>query len=303
MSAQADIPVVSGTGDPMNRKVLGRDASRERAMFLSLSLPALLLVGICAMLPILWIVRQSLTTFDGTFTLAHYQGVLGSALTWNALQTTVVLAGGTLAICIALGLPLALTLASAPPKIANRLLIFIMLPLWTSILVRTYGWLVLLRRDGLINEGLMGLGLTDAPLNLVYNFTGTMIGMVHYMLPLFVLPVYGAMRDICPNTVRAAASMGASLPRTVLTIILPLARGGIASGSIIVFIYTLGFFITPAILGGGRVSPIAIRIDRALSVFQDWGQASALGILLLILIALSAVMIFGMRSLLARKEA
>ncbi|RWE64344.1 ABC transporter permease [Mesorhizobium sp.] len=279
---------------------LAADARRERRFFLSLSLPALFIVGLAAILPILWIIRQSFLTTGGEYTVGNYAKVLSSGLTWSALVTTLELSLGTLAICILLGTPLALALASARPRVANLLMAFVMLPLWTAILVRTYGWLVLLRRDGLINAALTGSGLTAEPLPLVYNFTGTLIGMVHYMLPLFLLPVYAAMRDIDANLIRAAASMGATLGQVIRTVIMPLSAGGIFSGSIIVLIYTIGFFITPAVLGGGKVNPLSTRIERTLSTFQDWGSASVLGILLLVLMTLIGVMLLAARRLLAQ---
>ncbi|MER8708561.1 MULTISPECIES: ABC transporter permease [unclassified Mesorhizobium] len=279
---------------------LAADARRERRFFLSLSLPALFIVGLAAILPILWIIRQSFLTTAGEYTVGNYQKVLSSGLTWSALVTTLELSLGTLAGCILLGTPLALALASVRPRLANVLMAFVMLPLWTSILVRTYGWLVLLRRDGLINAALTGSGLTAEPLPLVYNFTGTLIGMVHYMLPLFLLPVYAAMRDIDPNLIRAAASMGATLRQVIRTVIMPLSAGGIFSGSIIVLIYAIGFFITPAVLGGGKVNPLSTRIERTLSTFQDWGSASVLGILLLVLMALIGVMLLAARRLVAQ---
>ncbi|AZO74373.1 MAG: ABC transporter permease subunit [Mesorhizobium sp.] len=281
---------------------LAADGRRERRFFLSLSLPALFIVGLAAILPLLWIVRQSFLTTAGQYSVGNYEKVLSSGLTWSALATTLELSLGTLVVCIILGIPLALALASARPRVANVLMAFVMLPLWTSILVRTYGWLVLLRRDGLINAALTGSGLTAEPLPLVYNFTGTLIGMVHYMLPLFLLPVYAAMRDIDTNLIRAAASMGATLGQVIRTVILPLSAGGILSGSIIVFIYTIGFFITPAVLGGGKVNPLSIRIERTLSTFQDWGSASVLGILLLVLMALIAVMFLTARRLMAHNK-
>ncbi|ESY46216.1 ABC transporter permease [Mesorhizobium sp. RSR380A] len=281
---------------------LAADARRERRFFLSLSVPALLIVGLAAILPIVWIIRQSFLTTAGEYTVGNYEKVLSTGLTWSALVTTLELSVGTLAICILLGTPLALALASTRPRVANLLMAFVMLPLWTSILVRTYGWLVLLRRDGLINAALTGSGLTAEPLPLVYNLTGTLIGMVHYMLPLFLLPVYAAMRDIDANLVRASASMGATLGQTIRTVILPLSAGGIFSGSIIVFIYTIGFFITPAVLGGGKVNPLSTRIERTLSTFQDWGSASVLGILLLVLMALVGVMFLAARRLIAGRS-
>jgi ABC-type spermidine/putrescine transport system permease subunit I len=274
---------------------LSRDAARERRFFLSLSLPALAIVGVAAILPILWIVRQSFLNLGGDPTLANWTKILNSGLTWSALETTFVLSGLTLVICVAVGTPVALALASTTPRRANLLMVFLLLPLWTSILVRTYGWLVLLRREGLVNGALQGFGLTSEPLPLVYNTTGVVIGMVHYMLPLYILPVYAAMRDIDGNVVRAAASMGATLGQAIRTVILPLARGGILSGSIIVFVYTLGFFITPAVLGGGKVNPIAIRIERTIGGFQDWGGASVLGVLLLVVVALIGTLVLGLR--------
>lgn len=279
------------TGEP----ALAADAARERRFFLTLSLPALAIVGLSAVLPILWIIRQSFLNLGGDQTLANWTKILNSGLTWSALQTTFTLSGLTLVICLAIGTPLALAMASTTPRRANLLMIFLLLPLWTSILVRTYGWLVLLQREGLVNGALQGMGLTAEPLPLVYNTTGVVIGMVHYMLPLYVLPVYAAMRDIDGNVIRAAASMGATLGQAIRTVILPLARGGIASGAIIVFVYTLGFFITPAVLGGGKVNPIAIRIERTIGGFQDWGGASVLGVLLLAVVAVIGAMLLGLR--------
>ncbi|HEX9857657.1 MAG TPA: ABC transporter permease [Paracoccaceae bacterium] len=282
---------------------LAADEALERRFFLSLSLPALALVGLAAVLPILWILRQSFLSLGGDPTWANWAKILSSGLTWSAMQTTFLLSGATLVICVLVGTPLALALASARPRTANLLLIFLLLPLWTSILVRTYGWLVLLRRDGLANGALQAMGLTAEPLPLVYNTTGVVIGMVHYMLPLYILPVYAAMRDIDGNVIRAAASMGASLDHAIRTVILPLAASSIASGAIIVFVYTLGFFITPAVLGGGKVNPIAIRIERTISTFQDWGGASVLGVLLLVTVALIGAMVLGLRQVAGARHA
>lgn len=286
-----------------NAAALQYDAAAERRFFLLLALPSLVIVGIGAMLPVLWIVTQSFTSVQGAFTLANHERLLASSLTWDSVLVTLELSCGTLFACLMLGIPLAFLLATTSPKRTSRLMVLIMLPLWTSILVRTYGWLVLLRRDGLINDLLVSTGLVAEPVPLVYNFAGTLIGMAHYMLPIFILPTYAAMRDIDGNLIRAAASMGASLWRCFWTVVLPVAAGGIVSGSIVVFIYTLGFFITPAILGGGRVNPIAIRIDRTLSTLQDWNGAAALGIELLILVAMLGTLMLGAARLLNPKRA
>ena len=155
--------------------------------------------------------------------------------------------------------------------------------LWTSILVRTYAWLVLLQRRGLVNQALEQSGLIAEPLRLVHNEIGTIIGMSHIMLPFLILPLYAAMRSIDRTYVRAAASLGASPVRAFWLVFVPLCLPGAASGTFLVFVICLGFYITPAILGGGRVVMVAQQIEKSLSLYAHFGAASALGIVLLVL--------------------
>jgi len=149
--------------------------------------------------------------------------------------------------------------------------------------VRTYAWLVLLQRTGLINTWGMSLGLWTEPLPLVHNMTGTLIGTVHVMLPFMVLPLYAAMKAISPDYLRAAANLGASPTRAFWQIFVPLSLPGVVAGVVVVFVLSLGFYVTPALLGGGRVMMWAMQIERSIAVYSDWGAASALGVVLLVL--------------------
>jgi ABC-type spermidine/putrescine transport system permease subunit I len=162
-------------------------------------------------------------------------------------------------------------------------MIGVLMPFWTSILVRTYAWLVLLQRQGLINAWGTKLGLWQEPLTLVHNLTGTLIGMVHIMLPFLILPVYGSMRTIDRDYLKAAANLGASPTRAFWLVFLPLSLPGLFAGALIVFILCLGFYVTPALLGGGKVIMVANQVANDIEIFFNWGAASALGVVLLVL--------------------
>jgi len=163
----------------------------------------------------------------------------------------------------------------------SLLSLIVLFPVWTSLLVRCYAWLVLLQRRGLINTWLTDAGLIDLPLRLVHNFTGTVIGMVHIMLPFMVLPLYATMRAIDRDYTRAAANLGATPSQAFWHVYVPLSLPGLAAGIIIVFILCLGFYVTPALLGGGRVMMWSMQIERNVTYHSDWGAASALGVVLL----------------------
>jgi putative spermidine/putrescine transport system permease protein/spermidine/putrescine transport system permease protein len=189
----------------------------------------------------------------------------------------------TTAICIAAGYPLAYVLSQLPRRAANLCMIAVLLPFWTSLLVRTYAWLVLLQRRGLINDWGIRMGWWDEPLALVHNLTGTLIGMVHIMLPFLVLPLLNAMRAIDVDLLKAASNLGASPARAFRGVFLPLSLPGLAAGTLIVFILCLGFYVTPAVLGGGKVIMVSNHIANDIELFFNWGAASALGVVLLVL--------------------
>src|SRR5580704_14355256 len=158
---------------------------------------------------------------------------------------------------------------------------FFLLPLWTSVLVRTYAWMVLLGRNGIFNRWLLDAGIISDPLPLLHNFTGVLIGMVHVLLPYMVLPIYGAVRRLDPAIVAAAQGLGASNWRIFWRIHVPLTLNGIFAGCVLVFVLSLGFFITPALLGGGRVMMIAVLIEQQVRETLNWPFAAALSFVLL----------------------
>jgi len=183
-------------------------------------------------------------------------------------------------LAVLLGYPLSYMIARLPPRAASMCLTLVLIPFWTALLVRTYAWLVLLQRHGVVNSLLVNWGVIDEPLALVHNFTGTAIGMLHIMIPFMVLPLYANMRAIDRDYVRAAASLGASPTVAFWRVYLPLSMPGLAAGTVIVFVICLGFYITPQFLGGGRVTTISMKIQQNVATYFDWGAASSLGVVL-----------------------
>jgi len=186
-------------------------------------------------------------------------------------------------LCILIGYPFSYFLSQLPSRLASLCLITVLLPFWTSLLVRTYAWLVLLQRKGLVNDWAIQLGLWEEPIKLVHNMTGTLIGMVHIMLPFLVLPLYNSMKAIDRSYLNAASNLGASPVRIFWTVFFPLSTPGLFAGALIVFVLCLGFFVTPAVLGGGKVIMVSMKIASNIELFVNWGAASALGVILLLL--------------------
>ena len=274
---------MSPTADPLHAAGLRADERRERWTLLGLSLPALLLVTVTMVLPVAWLFGLSFLADDGSWTLEHYRRLVEQPSYARTFATTFKVSLLTTLICVALGYPLAYALAQMPQRAANLCMIAVLLPFWTSLLVRTYAWLVLLQRKGLINGWGARLGWWDEPLALVHNLTGTLIGMVHIMLPFLVLPVLAAMRAIDADFLKAASSLGATPARAFRSVFLPLSLPGLAAGTLIVFILCLGFYVTPAVLGGGKVNMVSNQIANDIELFFNWGAASALGVVLLVL--------------------
>ena len=215
-----------------NAAGLRRDARTERLTLFSLGLPALVLVAATMIIPVAWLFWLSFLGDDGGFSLAYYQRLIEQPSYGRIFRTTFEISALTTAISVALGYPLAYVLSQLPPRVANLCMIGVLMPFWTSVLVRTYAWLVLLQRHGVINSWGIKLGLWDEPLTLVYNFGGTLIGMVHIMLPFLILPVYGSMRAIDRDYLRAAANLGASPTRTFWQVFLPLSLPGLFAGAL-----------------------------------------------------------------------
>ncbi len=184
-------------------------------------------------------------------------------------------------ICLLLGYPVAYVLNVLPARTANLLLICVMLPFWTSLLVRTTAWVILLQGNGPINGLLQWAGAIEAPIQLVFNRFGALVAMVHVLLPYMILPIYSVMKGISPTYMRAAQSLGAT-PRTAFRrVYLPQTLPGIASGTVLVFILALGYYITPALVGGPGEQMISYFITYYLNEVINWGMAAALGVVLL----------------------
>ena len=183
--------------------------------------------------------------------------------------------------CLLLGYPLAYRLATLPEGTANLLMILVLLPFWTSLLVRTASWIVLLQREGPINQFLEWVGLISEPLALVFNRSGVYIAMTHVLLPFMVLPLYSVMRGIPPSLVRAALSLGAKPTTAFLKVYLPLSMPGVAAGCLLVFILAIGYYITPALVGGQADQMISYFVAFFTLQTVNWGMAAALGSVLL----------------------
>ena len=195
---------------------------------------------------------------------------------------TFILSGVITLACLALAFPVAHLLATLPMAQSNLLMILVLLPFWTSLLVRTTSWIVLLQGQGVVNETLLALGIIsdDGRLNMMYNQTGTIIVMTHVLLPFMILPLYSVMRTIPPSYARAARSLGATSWTTFRRIYLPLTLPGIGAGALLVFILAVGYYITPALVGGADGQLISNFIDFHMDK-SNWSMAAALSAMLL----------------------
>jgi len=186
------------------------------------------------------------------------------------------------AICLVLAYPLAYLLANLPARQSNLLMILVLLPFWTSVLVRVAAWIVLLQSGGLINSGLMSLGIIDKPLELVFNRTGVYIAMVHILLPFMILPIYSVMKSISPTYMRAAISLGCHPFASFWRVYFPQTYAGVGAGCLLVFIISIGYYITPALLGSPNDQMVSYFVAFYTNTTINWGMATALGGLLLL---------------------
>ena len=221
----------------------------DSAMALLGATPALLFLLVLYLLPMALLLAMSV---EGG-SLAHYEKALTDGLYVRVLLDTLLIAAYVSVACLVLGYPVAyfLSIASSPwPAIGFA---FVLLPFWTSVLVRTYGWMVLLGRNGIVNRALLDAGLIDTPLPLLNNMAGVLIGMTHVLLPYMVFPLYAVMKRMDRGILLAAEGMGASGWQVFRRIYLPLTLPGVLAGVTLVYVLSIGFFITPALLGGGKV--------------------------------------------------
>jgi ABC-type spermidine/putrescine transport system permease subunit I len=222
-----------------------------------------------------------LSNYSRFFAEEAYVRVLTNTF-WIALVSTVT--------CVVVGYPFAYLMTIVPGRIAGLLLIAVLLPFWSSLLVRTFAWQVILRDTGIINRFLIDLGLISEPLTLIRTTAGVIVGMSHILLPFMVLPIYAVMRRIDPEYGRAAANLGAPPASAFLRVFVPLSLPGVVAGCLLVFVLALGFYITPALLGGLHDQMISQLIVQQVQQRLDWGFGTAMSVLLM---AITLVILFA----------
>jgi putative spermidine/putrescine transport system permease protein len=257
---------------------------REQRLMLALALPALLVILLLVVLPVGWLAWQSV--YHNGFTLENYRRIWSEDIYWRSFALTFEISLLVTLLALLLGYPIAYAASVAPKRWGIIILALVVLPFWTSVLVRAYAWLALLQRTGVINQLLRQLGVIDEPLALVHNSFGTIVATLHILLPFMVLPLYATMQQIPRDLMQAGASLGAGPMLTFRRIFLPLSLPGVLAGSTLVFVLTLGFYITPELLGGGRTIMISMLVSRNVELYDQWGAASAVGVVLLAAVGL-----------------
>ncbi|MBV15647.1 MAG: ABC transporter permease [Euryarchaeota archaeon] len=243
--------------------------------------------------PVVW---RTIRNYSGNYTTGYFANAVDYQLTEDGFEKRpeaesiyVMLFMRTIKMsliitftCFALGYPVAWLLANSSDRYANLMLILVLLPFWTSLLVRTSAWKVLLQNKGIINESLLSIGVINEPLPLMYNQFATIVAMTHILLPFMILPLYSVMKTIPPVHVRAAKSLGANGFTAFRRVYFPESTPGIGAGAILVFILAVGYYITPEIVGGRTGIFISNRIAYNISSSLNWGLAAALGTILLV---------------------
>jgi putative spermidine/putrescine transport system permease protein len=254
------------------------DRSRTVRRLLPL-VPALVFLAVFFLYPLVRMIALSFDAPEGP--LAYYTSIVASPVYMTVLALTFKTALGVTLLCVLFGVPTAYLLANLEGTWRNVLLMAVALPFLTSILIRTYAWMAILGRNGVVNQLLQAVGLTSAPMRLMHNELGVYVGMVHVLLPFMILPVYSVMSGIDRRLLHAAQSLGASPRKALVSVFLPLALPGIASGALLVFLIAIGFYITPALLGGPKQVMISNLIEVQVMELLNWGFGSALAFVLL----------------------
>ncbi len=268
-----------------------RPASSDGVRFGSAALvaPAALFLLITFVYPVGLLLLRSLSF--PVWGIQNYAAIVHESLYLRVLANTVVISGVVTLLTLALGYPYAYLMATGSPSVQRLMAFVVLVPFWTSILVRTYAWLVLLQRRGLVNRALEWSGLIAEPLDLVHNRIGVYIGMTQILLPFMVFPLFAVMSRIDRGYLQAAANLGAPPARAFIRVFLPLSLPGVIAGVLLVFILALGYYITPALLGGPGDIMIAQLIQQQIGEFGEWGIGAALAAILLVgTVLLSAVL-------------
>ncbi len=230
--------------------------------------------------PLLYLLGMGFWSRSG-FTLAHYRDLVAAPVYLRVLENTFRIAVIATIANVLIGYPLAYWMRGLSPRHRMAAMMLVVMPFWVSILVRTYAWIVVLGNAGILNRTLLWLGLTREPVSFLYNELGVTIGMANVLLPFLVLPLYAAMVRIDDRLLQAAASLGAPARTIFWRVFFPLTLPALGAGTLLVFILCLGFYVTPAILGGGKVPMIANLLDILINQMPRWETAAAVSTLLL----------------------
>lgn len=243
---------------------------------LLLVLPLLSLLAIGFLYPVLHLVQLSFADAG-----EPYLRMTHNPLYMEVLVDTVLISAAVAILCLVLGYPIAMAMSRLRRKAALIVTACVFVPLWTSVLVRSYAWVVLFQRNGPINDLLQGMGLTDGPIRIIYTQGAVILAMTHVLLPFAILPIQATLRSLPADLTRAAANLGASPVRSFFLITLPLSLPGVFAGMILCFVLALGFYITPALVGGPNSMMMATLIGQQTLVAVDWPFAAALSTVLL----------------------
>lgn len=260
-----------------------------RRVYWWLIAPAVVLMLVFYVYPLLQVLWISFT--DPAPGLGNYRELFARPLLHRIWMTTLRMCALTTAITVVAGYAVAYAMAQVGERQRTWMMFCVLLTFWLSVLIRAFAWVMLLRTEGIVNTGLRELGLISQPLALVRNEFGVVVGMVHFMLPLAVLPIYSNMTGIDARLVSAARGLGASPLGAFLNVYLPLSKPGLIAATILVFVFSLGFFITPALLGGGKVVMISEYIQVSFEETLRWGQATMLASTLLFSVLLSLALV------------
>ena len=258
--------------------------SPDIKIFTIFLLPSLAFVGVIFIYPVLRVLLISVTDPQPGF--ANYALLVDNPALRRVFITTIRIAALTTLVSVLLGYLLAWRMHVARAAELRIIVFCLMFPLWTSVLVRAYAWVALLQNNGIVNSALLALGVVDRPLPMSRNELGVLIGMVHVMVPYATLPIYAAMKGIDPRLMQAARSLGATSWPAFWRVFLPLTLPGVGAGMILVFITSIGFYVTPIILGGGKVVMIAEYISVQITETLRWGLGSMLATVLLAIVLL-----------------
>ena len=267
--------------------LVGRSVLDARASLWML--PAIGILAVAYFYPLLHVLSVSVT--EPHLGLGNYSGLLADAGAQRIIWTTIRISLLATAIALVLGYIVAYAMVMGSARRRALMFVCVMIPFWISILVRAFAWILLLRAEGLVNNTLIALHLIDDPLDLIYNEFGVMVGTIHYMVPVAVLTLYGQMEGIDRRLLRAARGLGAGPFFAFRTVFLPLSLPGIVAATILIFINGIGFFIIPALLGGGKTLMLAEYIGLLITTTVNWGLGTTLAtVLVLLVLALLFVM-------------